>query len=233
MEIILNGKNDNIFVVIPALNEEEKIGDIIKEIKSLNLETNIVVVDDGSQDNTAILAEKNGAIVLKHVVNLGQWAALKTAFTISLLKGASIIVTLDADGQHSPQNIETLLEPIFQKKADFIIGTRFRYNLKPDMFWYRYYGIKFFNLLIKLRTGLDLTDCTSGYKAYRAYFLKQLIGNLKENQYGALEAVIEAHNLGAKIYEVPIDTNKSNKTSKGNIKYAYNLLRTVLKDVFL
>jgi glycosyltransferase involved in cell wall biosynthesis len=165
----------SIYVVIPAYNEEETVGDLIKGLKRLNLDLKIIVVDDGSKDKTAEKAREAGAIVVKHVVNLGQWAALKTAFIISLLSDADIIVTLDADGQHKPEDIYFLVDPVLQGEADLVIGSRFMNQSKPVMHKHRYFGIKFFNKIMRLNNGLKLSDCTSGYKAYRANLVAQLL----------------------------------------------------------
>ena len=98
-----------IHVLIPALNEEENIGDVIEGLKDLDLNLNIIVLDDGSNDNTAEEAHKRGAKVVKHMVNLGQWAALKTLFRISIMENGGISVTVDADGQHSPENLKAIV----------------------------------------------------------------------------------------------------------------------------
>jgi len=142
-------------------------------------------------------------------------------------------VTLDADGQHSPENLTSIINPLLREEADLVIGTRFKGQNKPYMLAHRYFGIKFFNKLIKLRTGLDLTDCTSGYKAYRIDLLLKLLPKLEENQYGALEAIIEASKIRARIYEIPIISNTSNKTTKGRLRYAYNLFRAIFKSLNL
>ena len=222
-----------IHVLIPALNEKEKIGEVIEGLKDLDLNLNIVVLDDGSNDNTAEEAWKREVKVVRHMVNLGQWAALRTLFHISSIEEGEIIVTLDADGQHSPESLTAIISPLLREEADLVIGSRFRGQNKPHMSTYRYFGIQFFNKIMKLRTGLELTDCTSGYKAYRADLLSKLLPKLEENQYGALEAIIQASKYGARICEVPITSKSSNKTTKGSLKYVYNLLRTIFKSLNL
>jgi len=216
-----------IHVLIPALNEEENIGKVIEGLRDLDLNLNIMVLDDGSDDNTAEEAEKRGAKVIRHIVNLGQWAALRTLFHISIIKKGGIVVTLDADGQHPPENLTAIINPLLREEADLVIGTRFKGQNKPYMLAHRYFGIKFFNKLIKQRTGLELTDCTSGYKAYRAELLSKVLPKLEEAQYGALESIIQASKHGARICEIPITSKSSNKTTKGSLRYAYNLLRTI------
>jgi len=223
--------NIPIHIIIPAYNEEEMIGEVICELNKLDINLKIFVVNDGSKDNTSAIAKKAGTIVIEHIVNFGQWAALKTGFIVSILNGAQIIVTIDADGQHSPENLLDIITPILKGEADLIIGSRFLNEKKPSMQTHRYLGIKFFNILMKLITGKRFTDCTSGYKAYNKDLLMRLIPLLSENQYGALEAIIYASKLGARILEIPIDSNASNKTTKGRLKYLFNLLRILFKSI--
>ena len=219
--------NNKIFVIIPAYNEAETVGDIVGELKQLNLDLEVIVVDDGSGDKTAENAQKAGAKVLRHKINLGQWAALRTGFAYSIINDAKLVVTLDADGQHLPNDIYNLVSPIYKGKADVVIGSRFIGDKIPLMHTHRFYGIKLFNFFINIRTDFMVTDCTSGYKAYCGELIKNLFNNTSENQYGALEALINYHRLGAKLNEVPINFIISNKTSKGKLRYAYNLLRTI------
>ncbi len=218
----------NIHVVIPAYNEEKTIGKVVRGIKELDPRINVIVVDDGSDDATFKVAEEAGATVVRHPINLGQWAALRTGFTISLMNDADIIATLDGDGQHDPTDLHTVIQPILLGKADLVIGSRFMNDEKPKMPFYRYFGIKFFNSLLRLFTGVRLTDCTSGFKAYRASLILLLLSKLKENQYGALEVIVKARRLGARICERPIKSLAAVKTSKGKLKYGYNLLRSLL-----
>ena len=220
-----------IHVLIPALNEEENIGKVIEGLKDLDLNLNIMVLDDGSNDKTAEEAEMRGAKVIRHMVNLGQWAALRTLFHISIMEKGGIVVTLDADGQHSPENLTAIIDLLLRGEADLVIGSRFKEQNKPHMPTHRYFGIKFFNKIMKLRTGFELTDCTSGYKAYRVELLSKLLPKLEENQYGALEVIIEASKLERRVCEIPIISNQSNKTTKGRLRYAYNLLRTIIKSL--
>lgn len=227
-KIMMNSKP--IYVIIPAYNEEETVGEVVEGLKKLDLNLKIIVVDDGSRDKTAEKAREAGAIVVRHSMNLGQWAALKTAFMISSLSGAEIVVTLDADGQHSPENLFSLIYPVLKEEADLVIGSRFLGQDKPHMDSYRYFGIKFFNKLMKLSTGLELSDCTSGYKVYRGDLVANLLPMLSENQYGALEVIIRSSRLSAKICERSIFSIPSNRSTKGNLKYAYNLLRTIFNS---
>jgi glycosyltransferase involved in cell wall biosynthesis len=220
-----------IYVFLPAYNEQRSIEEIVNVLKQLELNLKVHVIDDGSKDATAENARKAGAIVVRHPVNLGQWAAMRTAFTISLMGGADIMVSVDADGQHDPKDLPRLVEPILKGEADIVIGSRFLDGEDPEMPKYRHAGIRFFNKLIEITTKKELTDCTSGYKAYNMAVVRKILPNLRENQYGALEFVIEAIRQKVRILEKPVRAKNNAVSKKGKIKYGYNLLRTILKEL--
>lgn len=221
----------SIYVFLPACNEERHVGKVVNLLKQLELNLKIHVIDDGSNDATEEVARKAGAIVVRHPVNLGQWAAMRTAFTISLIKGADVMVSVDADGQHDPKDLLRLVEPILDGEAEIVIGSRFLDGETPEMPKYRYAGIRFFNMLIEIATKKKLTDCTSGYKAYNMAIVRRILPNLKEDQYGALEFIMEAMRQKARILEKPIRARNNTMSKKGKMKYGYNLLRTILREL--
>jgi len=230
---MIKTRNDkSIYVFIPACNEERKIGEVIEGLGELDLNLKIHVIDDGSVDGTKKSARKAGAIVVGHPVNLGQWAALRTGFAISLMERADVMVSIDADGQHDPRDLQRLVEPILNGEADIIIGSRFLNGDTPNMPKYRYAGIKVFNKLVEIMTRESLTDCLSGYKAYDMSMIRKIMPYLEENQYGALEFLIKALRHGAKVIEKPIEIKPNAKSQKGKLRYGYNLLRTVVAQYF-
>jgi glycosyltransferase involved in cell wall biosynthesis len=158
-----------IFIVVPAYNEEKSIAKVLKTLKE-NGYNNIIVVDDGSKDRTYSLAKKEGVIVLKHRINRGLGGALNTGITAALKSGADIIVTFDADGQHSVYDIPKIVEPIMNGKADFVVGSRF---LKEPLFSHKKFivkvrrlGIFVLNILTFLLYGIKTTDSQSGFRAF-------------------------------------------------------------------
>lgn len=223
-------KKKLIQIVIPAYNEEETIADVLKRIPSelsgYKIEPLIVV--DGSTDNTDKIVEKMGYRYVKHVINLGQGDALRTGFEIALKNGADIIVTMDADGQHLPEELERVIKPIINGEADFVIGSRFlgKFEKESNI---RYIGIKFFTWLINLLTGIKITDCTSGYRAFSAEALKKL--ELREDRFNAPELIIDAAKKGLRIKEVPVTIvrRKGGQTKKPRLGYAWGLCKTVIK----
>jgi len=220
-----------IFVFLPACNEEKHIEEMVNQLKQLELNLKIYVIDDGSKDATGDIARKAGAVVVRHPVNLGQWAAMRTAFMISLMEGADVMVSVDADGQHNPRNLPKLVEPILEGNADIVIGSRFVEDKSPEMPRYRRAGIKLFNRLVEITTKKRLTDCTSGYKAYNMTTVSKILPNIRENQYGALEFIVEAVRQRARIIEKPIRSKNNAVSKKGKIEYGYNLLRTIFERI--
>jgi glycosyltransferase involved in cell wall biosynthesis len=116
--------NDDTFVVLPAYNESRKIREVVAGVVAMY--PNVVVVDDGSSDETAAEARAGGAVSLRHVVNRGQGASLQTGIDFALRRGARFIVTFDSDGQHEPADIAALLAPLREGRADVTLGSRFR-----------------------------------------------------------------------------------------------------------
>ena len=220
-----------IFVFLPACNEEKHIEEMVNQLKQLKLNLKIHVIDDGSKDATGDVARNAGAIVVRHPVNLGQWAAMRTAFMISLIEDAEVMVSVDADGQHHPRDLPKLVEPILEGKADIVIGSRFLEDETPEMPKYRWAGIKLFNKLLEFVTKKRLTDCTSGYKAYNMTMVRKALPNLRENQYGALEFLVEAVRQRARIIEKPIRSKNNAVSKKGKMEYGYNLLRTIFEQI--
>lgn len=224
--------NRSIHVCIPACNEEEKVGDVVRGLNELELNLKVHVIDDGSMDGTRESAMKAGAIVVEHPVNLGQWAALRTGFAISSIEEADVMVSIDADGQHDPRDVSLLVEPVLNGEADIVIGSRFLNGDTPSMPRYRFVGIKVFNKLVQILTKKKLTDCLSGYKAYNMSMVRKILPYLKEDQYGALEFLVRALRHKAKVIEKPVRMNSNSHSTKGKLRFGYNLLRTVIKQCF-
>lgn len=153
-----------VFIIIPAYNEADAIGEVIYEL--LPLKHPIVVIDDGSQDGTADIARRHGAVVLSHCVNLGQGAALQTGIDYACRCHADVIVTFDADGQHQPSDIPLLLDTLESKGADVVLGSRFlghAHGLHPV----RKMLLRLMVHYTNFTTGLQLTDVHNGLRALR------------------------------------------------------------------
>lgn len=190
-----------IIIALPAYNEASVLLEVMTEINSAGY-SHIVVVDDGSRDHTFEVAKKAGVTALRHRLNRGKGAATKTAIEAAKLLGADIIVTMDSDGQHNPNDIAKLIEPILQGKADVVLGTRL---LDPrGMPWHKILANKIGNVLTWCLYGLWVTDSQSGFRAYSRKAASLI--NTKSDRYDYESEVIREirfHNLS--FLEIPIE----------------------------
>jgi hypothetical protein len=194
---------DRVAILIPAYNEAENIGHVLEQMPAevCGVATATLVVDDGSSDGTADVAAEHGAIVARHVTNRGGGAALRTGYRLMVASGALIVVTLDADGQHRPDQMERLVKPVLDGEIDVAHGSRVLGQADRNHFA-RELGIVFFNRLVSLITRTHVTDCSNGYRAVRTTVLPQLV--LRQEQFHTSEFMIEAIKRGIPAREVPI-----------------------------
>jgi Glycosyl transferase family 2 len=198
---------DRVAVVIPAYNEEQSVGQVLSRIPSTvcGLETAVLVMDDGSRDRTGDIAREHGAAVARHVTNLGGGAALRTGYRLMVDSGARIVVTLDADGQHRPEEMERLVGPVADGTVDVAHGSRVLGEAEPNHVA-REMGIIFFNRLVSAITRTRVSDCSNGYRAVRAAVLPQLV--LRQEQFHTSEFMIEAIKRGIPATEVPVTVDR-------------------------
>jgi hypothetical protein len=190
-------------ILIPAYNEAENIGYVLDRMPELvcGVPTTVLVVDDGSRDGTGEIAAEHGAAVARHVINRGGGAALRTGYRLMVDSGAEIVVTLDADGQHLPSEMERLVKPVLDGEVDVAHGSRVLGRADRNHFA-RQLGIVFFNRLVSLITRTHVTDCSNGYRAVRTSVLPQLV--LRQEQFHTSEFMIEAIKRGIPAKEVPV-----------------------------
>jgi glycosyltransferase involved in cell wall biosynthesis len=198
---------DRVAVVIPAYNEEDNIGQVLPRIPATvcGLEIAVLVVDDGSRDRTGDIAREHGAAVARHVTNLGGGAALRTGYRLMVDSGARIVVTLDADGQHRPEEMDRLVGPIADGTFDVAHGSRVLGYAEPNHVA-REMGIIFFNRLVSLITRTKVSDCSNGYRAVRAAVLPQLV--LRQEQFHTSEFMIEAIKRGVPATEIAVTVDR-------------------------
>jgi glycosyltransferase involved in cell wall biosynthesis len=188
-------------IVIPAHCEQESLSSVLRAMPDLGpgFERRVFVVDDGSTDATARIAREEGATLVRHEVNFGIGAALTTGFMAARVWGADVIVQLDADGQHDPTLIPALIAPILRGEADYVLGSRFRSDSSgfPNL---RRVGVMIYTRLVRVLSGYDLTDVTSGYRAFRASVYPRLSFRAQKNW--AIEMTLRAGLNGVSMREV-------------------------------
>ncbi|MBK8047789.1 MAG: DUF2304 family protein [Anaerolineales bacterium] len=221
----------SIFVVIPAYNEEDAIGGVLRTMpKDLyGYVVHPVVVVDGATDNTAEVVRRENYLVAPHIVNRGQGDALRTGFEISLGQGADIVMTMDADGQHRVEDMPKLVKPIIDNQADYVMGSRFKGEYE-DRGGARHLGILGFTWLINLLGKVDITDCTNGFRAIRADGLSQF--ELREDRFNAPELIMEAARHKLRIQEVPVTiaSRAAGESKKPrNFRYPLGFFRTIIE----
>jgi glycosyltransferase involved in cell wall biosynthesis len=218
-----------IAIGLPAFNEEKNIGKIIAQL--LDKSYSVIVCNDGSSDSTGIIAEKMGAIIINHKKNLGYGAAIGSIFKKAKDEKFDILVTFDSDGQHRISDIEKMIEPIKNKTADIVIGSRFTEDGKADMPKYRKIGIKVITNLVNSQTGKKITDSQSGFRSYSSEVLSQM--NLSENGMGvSTEILIKANKQKLKIIEIPITILYEGETSTHHpISHGTSVLLSTMKFI--
>ena len=196
-------KSNRICLIITAYNEEKTIGDVVKGTKKvLGNKGKIIVVDDGSVDSTAKIARESGATkVISHRRNLGVGAALRTGMSAALSSTPDIIVKIDGDGQHLPEEIPKLVQPILNGEADVVLGARFAQKVQMPLT--KKIGNKIVTWIMRRLTGYSLTDTQSGFRAIRGTIAKLLIPCTGTYTY-TQEMLIHAAKNGLKVKEVPI-----------------------------
>ena len=191
-------------IIIPVYNEELTIGNIIERVKAVMQQTGlkyeVIVVDDYSADKSLAIAEKYGVKVYRLKTHLGKGYGLRAGFNKA--KG-DVIVTIDSDGSHRPEELPRLLTPILQDQADIVIGSRYLNQKDVATRKLNAFGVRIFNFLIKMLTGVAVTDSQSGYRAMKRAVLKNQ--HLKSGGYEIeSEMLVKTAKESFRVVEVPI-----------------------------
>jgi hypothetical protein len=222
---------DRVVVVLPAYNEGENVGEVIDAMpEKVNGHPVItLVVDDASEDATAEVARAHGALVARLPIRRGGGQALRIGYELGLRLGAVVVASMDADGQHVPEELPRVVEPILKGEADVVQGSRVLGDYERDS-RIRHLGVLFFSGLVSLMTGTRLTDVSNGYRANRAETLQTFI--LEQDQFWTSEIIIEALRHRARIVEVPItvQARRHGQTKKPRpLKYGWQFTKVIVK----
>jgi glycosyltransferase involved in cell wall biosynthesis len=189
----------------------------------------VLVVDDGSEDETRQVVNDHNQFIVSNPINRGGGAALRLGYDILKNSDAAICVTMDADGQHRPEDIEALVSPIIKNEYDVVIGSRVLGSREKDD-PLRIAGVHFFSAIVSSLLGKRITDPSSGFRAFKMDKIKGI--DLYEDQYHTSELIIDAIKKGLRVKEVPITIlkRKFGKSKKGkDLVYGLNFARIIIK----
>ncbi|ELZ77940.1 dolichyl-phosphate beta-D-mannosyltransferase [Haloferax larsenii JCM 13917] len=227
-----------VLVAIPAYNEGETIADVVAQSKQYA--DQVVVIDDGSSDDTVSEARSAGATVIVHEVNKGYGGALKTAFSEAERSGASHLVILDGDGQHDPKDIPELVAHQQTHEAAIVIGSRFEQGSETDLPLYRRVGLRVVNALTNLSLGVvrkrsRIEDTQSGFRAYNRQAIESLANDedVGDRMGASTDILYHAHKNGYEVKEVgtTIDYDVDNASSHNPISHGLHLVNNILRTV--
>lgn len=219
-----------ILVVIPAYNEEKNIENVINDIKKEEAMMDVMVVDDGSSDNTGLIAEKTQKVILLSLpYNLGIGGAMQAGFKYAKRNNYDIIVKFDGDGQHKAKEIKKILEPILKKEADMAIGSRFLEGNKSYPVFARRIGQKIFSILTSIIIGQKITDSTSGFRCYNRQ-ATNLFEEYYPTDYPEPEEIIflKKNNLKIKEVWVSMANRQGGNSSITIIRSLYYMVKVIL-----
>ena len=219
-----------ILIIIPAYNEEARIGDVILRVRDVQPDVSVVIIDDGSHDNTAEAARTAGAVVISHPFNLGYGVAIQTGYKYALAKGFDFVVQMDGDGQHDPAFIPQILAPVLQGETDLALGSRFLGEESYDPSPVRRAGMAFFCKLLSLLIGTKITDSTSGFQAFNRRVIRFFSTEIFPWDYPDADLLLTLHRAGFRIKEVPVRmyASVSGKSMHSGLKPIYYIFKMLL-----
>ncbi|WP_295618644.1 glycosyltransferase family 2 protein [uncultured Methanobrevibacter sp.] len=215
-----------IVAIIPAYNEEESLADVIA--KTSQYVDKVIIINDGSSDRTAEVAIESGAERINHETNLGKGEALKSGF--KAINDDSIIVTIDGDGQHNPDEIPDLIKPVIEDGADLVNGSRYMNGPEENTPAYRRVGQRVLDIATNISAGINVTDSQSGFRAFSSR-AKDCF-RFKDTGFGIeSEMLVDAAEAGLKIVEVPITVRYDvDGSTKDPVTHGVGVLLKITKD---
>lgn len=213
-------------VAIPAYNEEKNIFSVVEAVKFHHPEVDVVVINDGSRDNTGREAQRAGAFVINLPQNLGIGGAVQTGYIYAKKKGYDAVIQIDGDGQHNPKDLSKMLEAIEKDKVDMVIGSRFVEKTDYKSSSMRKLGINFFSTFVSFVCKEDFSDTTSGYRAVNKKVI-ELFARYYPRDYPEVETIVYASKRGVRIKEISVDMNErqGGKSSITPIRSIYYMIK--------
>jgi len=220
----------NILVLIPAFNEEERIGEVIRGVRRCLSEATVLVVNDGSSDQTPIVSCEAGARVVSHPFNLGVGTALQTGYKYAVRHGFHYVIQLDADGQHPPSFLSDFVTKLKETEADLVIGSRFLIDKGARIPFVRRVGNRVFSRLLTILTGESLTDPTSGYRAMKRPILQFCVRDTYGFDYPDADFLLTLHRSGFRLVEIPIEVKprRGGASQHRGLRPVYYVLKMLL-----
>ena len=217
-------------VLIPAYNEERQIAAVIGRVRHAVPECDVLVVNDGSLDQTAAVARSAGATVVTHPFNMGYGVAIQSGYKYAYCQGYDFLVQIDGDGQHDAAYISTLLEPVLAGETDFALGSRFlqQESYRPSLS--RRLGILFFRRLVSVLIGREITDPTSGYQAMNREVIRFFAGDIFPCDYPDADMLVTLNRAGFRLRELPVRmyANQEGKSMHSGLKPLYYVFKMCL-----
>jgi glycosyltransferase involved in cell wall biosynthesis len=220
--------SSRVLVVVPALNEEKAVGGVVAEIKALNLDLDVLVVDDGSSDDTTLVARNAGAAVCTLPFTLGVGGAMRTGYRYALQHGYDVVIQIDGDGQHDPTYIPVLLEEL--RDSDVVIGARFagvgNYRVRGPRRW----AMAILAVVLGRIAKVRLSDVTSGYRAVNLRGIQVFAQHYPSEYLGdTVESLVIAVRSGCTIRQVPVSMRRrtTGRASQGTVRSLVYLARAI------
>lgn len=222
-------EKNSVLIAIPALNEEETIGKVIEDVRREYPAFHVLVINDGSQDQTSLIARNAGAKILEMPFNVGVGGAMRAAFQYGLENQVDFIIQLDGDGQHDSQSIQNLIE--CAHFSDVVVGSRFNSMSKMEIGFVRNFAISFLKLLVRKATKTQISDPTSGFRLANRRAMEIFVDAYPTSYLGdTVGSLILAGQKGLRINEVDVimHERKGGRASQNWIKLPLHLLRVTL-----
>jgi len=196
-----------IAAVIPAYNEEKTITSVISNVRRYIPESDILVVNDGSSDNTPLYAAAANAMIINLPFNLGIGGAMQTGYMFARDNNYDIAVQVDGDGQHNPSDIQKLVKPVIDNLTDMVIGSRYISRTSYKSTYLRRIGMVFFSALVAFLTGNRVRDTTSGFRVVNRDIINYFAKNYPID-YPEVDVLVKLHKKGFRIMEIPVEMNR-------------------------